>query len=250
MNPTIIFEDSEILVIEKPCGVVVNRADSVKEETIQDWMESKYLSRDFVPKGEDEEYFQNRSGIVHRLDRETSGVMILAKTPESFVELLRQFRLREVKKVYLALTHGIWQVKKGLITAAVGRMRQNRKKMGVREDGRPSETEYEVKKEYHDWLFPKNLKVDDRGYAGFSLVEFKPKTGRTHQIRVHAKLMGHPIVGDYHYSGRKRSRADRKWAGRILLHAKEISFLHPQTHKPMNFNSQSKDFEIIEEFLK
>ena len=252
MNFSIIYEDQDLLVINKPCGVVVNRAETVKEETVQDWMASKYpeLWKDSEELSDDERYFVNRLGLVHRLDRETSGVMILAKSSRAFVELLRQFKEREIEKTYEALTHGLWKDKNGEIVATVGRMRHDRKKMGVREDGRPSVTNYEVIKEYRIWSFDKELKIDDRGYTGFSLVIFKPKTGRTHQIRVHAKHVGHPLVGDFVYSGRKRSRADRKWAGRIMLHAKMIKFRHPVSSEIMEFETENIDLKRCEQYLE
>ena len=209
MEIPIIFEDSEIVVIDKPSGLVCNRAETVKEETIQDWMDQRYKLQELEPKTDDEKYFRERSGLVHRLDRETSGVMVLAKTVPSFVALLKQFKERGVQKTYMALTHGYWSAREGEISLPIGRRRDDRKKFGVREDGRESVTQYEVMSEYTSWEFPKELKVDDRGYVGFSLVIFKPKTGRTHQIRVHAKQMGHPLVGDMDYAGRKRSREDR-----------------------------------------
>lgn len=250
MELPILYEDEEIIVIDKPSGVVVNRAETVKEETVQDWMDTRFKIQDSRMKSEEAIYFQERSGLVHRLDRETSGVMVLAKTPESFVELLRQFKEREIRKEYLALTHGIWKLSAGVIAASVGRMRHNRKMMGVREDGRESVTEYAVQTEYKNWKFPKELKVDERGYAGFSLVRFLPKTGRTHQIRVHARHMGHPLVGDFVYAGRKRAREDRKWAGRIMLQAQKLELTHPVTKKRMTFESKGEEVNRVIKYLQ
>lgn len=252
MELPILYEDTDIVVIDKPSGLVVNRAETVKEETIQDWMINKLhipsttyqtLSNNQILNNED--YFLQRAGIVHRLDRETSGVMILAKTVAAFTEMLRQFKDRDVKKEYIALTHGKWKDKHGEITATVGRMRHDRKMFGVREDGRESVTGFRVEHEYPVWNFPKELKVDDRGYTGFSLVRFMPRTGRTHQIRVHARHMGHPIAGDFVYAGRKRSREDRKWAGRILLQAQRIEFHHPVTRHLMTFESSNADITTV-----
>ena len=249
MEIPIIFEDSEIVVIDKPSGLVCNRAETVKEETIQDWMDLRYKLQDLDPKTEDEKYFRERSGLVHRLDRETSGVMVLAKTVVAFVALLKQFKERGVQKTYMALTHGYWSAREGEISLPIGRRRDDRKKFGVREDGRESVTQYEVKSEYTSWEFPKELKVDDRGYVGFSLVTFKPKTGRTHQIRVHAKQMGHPLVGDMDYAGRKRSREDRKWAHRVMLQAQRIEFEHPRNGKRIHFESNGEEVNEVLRYL-
>lgn len=247
MELPIIHEDSEVVVVDKPSGVVVNRAETVREETVQDWMMEKMgaaWKADFAAPTDnsDAAYFLNRGGIVHRLDRETSGVLVLAKTLDAFTSLLVQFKNRTIQKEYSALTHGIWKTPFGEITAQVGRMRHNRKMMGVREDGRESVTEYRVERKYTHWEFPRDLHVDDRGYTGFSLVRFRPKTGRTHQIRVHARHMSHPLVGDFLYAGRKRSREDRKWAGRILLHAQRLVFVHPASGEEVVCESIAREF--------
>jgi len=237
MDIAILYEDQDIVVIDKPVGIICNRAETVKVETLQDWWVDKYGDigeRDKVKvaseyMGEDEKYFLERSGLVHRLDKETSGVMIMAKTVPAFVELLRQFKEREVQKSYVALTHGIWKVKHGEISLPIARRRDDRQKMGVVESGRESVTGYRVISEYKKWEFPRELRVEERGYTGFTLVEFKPKTGRMHQIRVHSRHMGHPIVGDEQYGGRKRSREDRKWCGHVMLQAKTLELTHPIT---------------------
>lgn len=250
MEIPIIFEDEHLVVINKPCGVVVNRAETVKEETVQDWAEKLLNPGQTGVQTEDLEYFLQRGGIVHRLDRETSGLMVVAKTVEAFTGLLAAFKERSVHKEYLALTHGIWKDKFGEITATVGRMRHNRKMMGVREDGRESVTGYRVEEQWDKWVFAKELKVDDRGYTGFSLVRFIPKTGRTHQIRVHAKHMGHPLVGDFVYAGRKRSREDRKWAKRIMLEAVRLEFNHPVTKVNYKFELNDPMISTVRQYLE
>ncbi len=258
----IIFEDSEIVVIDKPSGIVCNRADTITEPTLQDWWDGRYQTVN--PKLQtlnprqiqnskleitDEEYFVERSGLVHRLDRETSGVMVMAKTVEAFVSLLKQFKEHSVAKEYMALTHGYWDSCAGEINLPLARRRDDRKKFGVREDGRESVTHYEVIKEFTGWEFPKELKVDDRGYVGFSLVQFKPKTGRTHQIRVHAQQMGHPLVGDMDYAGRKRSREDRKWAHRVMLQAQRIEFEHSRNGKRIHFESKGEEINGVLKYM-
>jgi RluA family pseudouridine synthase len=223
------------VVINKPSGVVVNRAASVEEETVQDWVEYKGIikSGDYeinesimsVSKLETSEdweevnrqAFYTRSGIVHRLDKETSGVLVVAKTPEAFVDLLRQFREREVKKEYLALVHGRVKQDEGLIEAPVGRLPWNRERFGVLAGGRPAVTRYRVEQVFSN--------ADISGYAekpNFTLVRLFPETGRTHQIRIHLKHLGHPVVGDAFYAGRKTARRDRRWCGRLWLHAERL----------------------------
>lgn len=245
MDIPILYEDDAIVVIDKPSGVVCNRAETVKEQTIQDWMDQRYQIPDYRLQDDSGQYFVERSGLVHRLDKETSGVMILAKTPEAFVELLRQFRERLVHKTYLALTHGIWSAKQGEISLPIGRRRDNRQRMGVREDGRESVTAYTVRAEYHKYNFPQDLKVEERGYTGFSWVEFRPQTGRMHQIRVHARHVGHPVVGDEQYAGRKRSREDRKWVGRVMLQAQSLELAYPLTHERMRWEAKGQDLQQI-----
>lgn len=235
MNITILFEDDYLLIIDKPAGITVNRAETTRHETtIQDWAEEKlgityevssikYGDRDWTPAIE----FSQRGGIVHRLDKETSGVLILAKTPEAFVELQRQFREREVKKIYQALSHGKIQPVEGEINVPVGRLPWNRKQFGIVPGGRESKTLYKVLSYYQQQKTKEVL----------SLVELYPQSGRTHQIRVHLKYIGHPIFSDFLYAGRKTARDDRKILSRVFLHASKISFSHPRTKETMSFES-------------
>ena len=213
----IIFEDKEILLLNKPSGVVVNRANSTKDITIQDWLE-KYLKLEDGGIG-------GRAGIVHRLDKATSGVLIVAKTKEAFDNLQKQFKERLVEKSYQCLVHGKLDIKKGQITAPVGRLPWNKERFGVLPGGRSAETNYEVIS-YH-----KNSKEI------FSLVSVFPKTGRTHQIRIHMKYLGYPLVADEFYAGRKTSRDDQTWCPRLFLHAQSISFAHPKTNKQLSFQA-------------
>ncbi len=202
-EPKVIFEDKNLLVITKPAGWIVNESTNTgNNPVLQDW-----LSQNF-----DYEISKNkelRSGIVHRLDKETSGILLVAKTSDVFEKLQKEFADRNVKKTYIALVHGKVQQEKGTIDAPVGRLPWKRTKFGVYEGGRPAQTEYKVIK----------------NYGNFSLLELHPKTGRTHQIRVHLKHIGHPIVSDPLYAGRKTNREDRKWCPRLFLHASELSIL-------------------------
>jgi 23S rRNA pseudouridine1911/1915/1917 synthase len=220
MEPTIIFEDDSFLVVNKPAGWVVNDAETVKHDlVVQRWLTDHY---DFETIG-DREF---RCGIVHRLDKETSGILLIAKTKYAFYELQRQFRERIVEKTYIALVHGEVSPKEGKIEAEVGRLPWRRDRFGVLPGGRDSLTFYKVIANYQ--LLNTN----------YSLLEFYPKTGRTHQIRIHAKYIGHPLVSDDFYAGRKTARKDRKWCPRLFLHAKGITFLHPVTKKEMKFESE------------
>lgn len=214
--PKVIFEDNQILVIDKPYGWVVNSAETTADtETVQDWIEKNW---DFFSSGDDQN-FHWRRGIVHRLDKETSGILLVGKTVNSFLNLQSQFKERKVKKKYLALVHGKLEPEEGIIDFPISRNPFNREKFGVFLGGRKSVTKYSV----IEYLRLKS-KPDGEYY---SLVEARPKTGRTHQIRVHFKQIGHPVFADEKYGGRKTSRTDRKICPRQFLHAASISFFHP-----------------------
>lgn len=216
--PKVIFEDEVILIIDKPAGLVINRSDTTqKVATLQEWLE-KYLKLSGLGIGD-------RAGIVHRLDKDTSGIIIVAKTQTAFVNLQLQFKERQVEKKYLALAHGKIEPSSGTIRASISRSAFNRKKFGVFLGGREAETKYKV------------LSIKYKVPNFYSLVELEPKTGRTHQIRVHLKHIGHPIAGDEVYAGRKTYQADRKWCPRQFLHAAFLSFTHPQTNKTVKFLS-------------
>lgn len=218
-EPKIIHEDRDLLIIDKPAGWIVNKAQTTKEQpVVQDWLESL----DF-PLARDE---KERSGIVHRLDKETSGVLIVAKNKEALSFLQKQFKERSVKKKYLALVHGKLVPIEGSVDVTVGRLSWDRKKFGVVPGGRESYTDYKVRQYY------KNKEET------FSLVEYFPKTGRTHQIRIHSKYLNHPIVADEAYAGRKTSKKDRVWCPRLFLHAKWIRFDHPATKKKVEYESK------------
>lgn len=238
MEPRVLFEDEEVLVVDKPSGVVVNRAESVVGETVQDWVSARHSERSeeswrsFFPEGtqaQDDTPFYSRSGIVHRIDKETSGILLIAKTPEAFAELQRQFKEREIEKTYTALVHGALEPQSGMIKAPVGRLPWNRERFGVLAGGREAETGYKV---ISSWF-----RVDGKNKEQFALVEFYPKTGRTHQIRVHAKYIHHPLVADTYYAGRKTSRRDRAWCPRLFLHASRIVFTHPKSRERTSVES-------------
>lgn len=232
MAPEILYQDSSVLVINKPSGWIVNDAETTKgQPTVQKWIMdngkwSIAANREL------------RSGIVHRLDKETSGCLIIAKTVQAFAELQRQFKHREIKKEYSALVHGQLKEKEGEVDATVGRLPWRKDRFGVMSGGRDASTKYKVIKEF------------EKDKEKYSLVSFLPKTGRTHQIRIHAKYLGHPLVADEFYAGRKTARRDRKWCPRLFLHASKILFTHPNSGKKVEVLSPlASDLEkVLESF--
>ncbi len=227
MNIPIISEDDYLLVIEKPTGIVVNRAESVVGETIQDWSEIKLGIKNLEYKTEEEKDFYNRAGIVHRLDKETSGLLLIAKTPQAFFNLQSQFKERKVIKKYTALVHGNIAPPEGVIKATVGRLPWNRERFGILPGGREAVTTYKLLK----------LLKSPLGEP-LSFLEVTPLTGRTHQIRIHLKYIGRPIVSDSFYGGRKTYRRDKMFCPRLFLHAGFIQFRHPFTGKEIEFKSE------------
>lgn len=210
-------------MIDKPPRIVVNRANTVLEKTIEDWVKETYHTT------------MDRAGIVHRIDKETSGILLIAKTPQAFIELQRQFKDREVKKTYLALVHGKLVPEEGEINAPVGRLPWNPERFGVVPGGKEAVTRYKV-------LQGLSLQVRKESPYEATLVELYPESGRTHQIRVHLKYINHPIIGDYLYAGRKTSRDDRAHGSpRVMLHAWKISFIHPVTGKILAIESPIPD---------
>ncbi|MBI3955750.1 RluA family pseudouridine synthase [Candidatus Gottesmanbacteria bacterium] len=222
MDIPILYEDEILLVINKPPGIVVNRADTVSDRTVEDWVRDTY------------HITIDRAGIVHRIDKETSGILLIAKTPEAFGELQRQFKAREVKKTYLALVHGNLVPAQGEIRAPVGRLPWNPERFGIVPGGKEAVTRYKVVSRQSSVV---RKSESGKLIADSSFVELYPETGRTHQIRVHLKYINHPIIGDYLYAGRKVSRSDRVWAPRVMLHAWKISFTHPGTGKTLAFEA-------------
>ncbi len=234
---TVVFEDDDILVITKPAGMTVNRADTTKDEvTVQDWAESKMELKSEMVDLEVGNDFYKRGGIVHRLDKETSGVLLIAKNPEAFVELQRQFKERIVKKTYVALAHGKVVPEEGEVNVPVGRLPWNRRQFGVVAGGREAVTRYKVIRNGRLSL-PGGRQGNDNKKEVVTLLELYPETGRTHQIRVHLKYLGYPIFADFLYAGRKTQRDDRELLSRVFLHAAKLSFIHPQKKEAVTFES-------------
>ena len=225
-EPRIIFEDESMLVIEKPAGVVVNEAQSVKEETIQSWFADKvkiYGDTEFARKG----------GIVHRLDKDTSGVMVLAKNEESYEKLKAQFLERKTVKKYTALVHGGFRDPEGVISQPIIRHPKDRHRFTTEKGGDLSRTAITHWKVVRTELHPAF-----RGEQPFTLLELVPHTGRTHQLRVHLQYMHHPIVSDPIYGFKKTWKEDLIWCPRLFLHAKYLEFTHPVSDERVKFESE------------
>jgi 23S rRNA pseudouridine1911/1915/1917 synthase len=205
----IMYSDEHVVVINKPAGLVVHPGAGVEQGTLVNALLHHFPGIERVGHPE-------RPGIVHRLDKETSGVMIAARSELAHHELKRQFKAREVEKVYLALVWGRLQVEEGRMDWALGRDPKFRQKISIRSrHPRPALTYFTVKKVLDE----------------FTLVEVKPVTGRTHQIRVHFAASGHPIVGDSRYGGQDKLRRFT----RLYLHAWHIVFSHPATKSLLEF---------------
>ena len=207
----IIYEDDFIAVIDKPAGLVVHPGVGNESGTLVNALLAAYPQ--LADLGDAEE----RYGIVHRLDKDTSGVMVIAKTIDALDDLMAQFRMRTVDKTYLALLERTPKTLTGRIDAPIGRDPQQRKRMAVVRDGKSALTEFRV--------------LDDHFRDDQALVEFRIMTGRTHQIRVHAAFIGCPVVGDTIYGFRKQ----RLKLKRNFLHAAKLSFDHPDSGERMTF---------------
>jgi 23S rRNA pseudouridine1911/1915/1917 synthase len=203
----ILFEDDDLIVLNKPAGMVVHPAAGNWQGTVVNALLHHCTALSGIG-GE------QRPGIVHRLDKETSGCLVVAKNDLTHQALAKQFAGREVTKIYLALAAGKFREASGVIEAAIGRHPVQRKKMTVVEKGRASKTSYRVRGE---------LRMG-------TLVECTLHTGRTHQIRVHLKHLGHPLLGDEVYG--KRAGFERQ-----MLHAWRLGFTHPRTGERLNFQS-------------
>ncbi len=208
----VLYEDGDILAVNKPAGLVVHPAPGHWRGTLVHALLHHWKG---VPQGLD----PTRLGIVHRLDRDTSGVLLVGKTPEAVEALGAQFRSREVEKEYLALVWGSPRPARGVVDRPVARHPVQRKRMAVRPTGRRAVTRFETV----------------RDFADFALLRVLPETGRTHQIRVHLAAIGHPVVGDPTY-GRRRTP---EWLGmrRQALHALALRFRHPRSGERMRIRA-------------
>lgn len=205
----IIYEDDNCVVVDKPAGVLSHSKGAFSEEsTIASWL---------WPKTSGFKKDNNRAGIVHRLDRGTSGVMICAKNPRAMQFLQKQFGARKVSKKYIALVQGLIEPREAIIDIPIERNPKDPKFFKVSSGGKPAKTAY------------KTIKTFTKEGVVYSLLELSPKTGRTHQLRVHLKHMKRPILGDDFYGGAK--------ADRLYLHARELSIGLPDNNELMTFSS-------------
>ncbi len=208
---TVLYADADVAVVSKPAGLVVHPGAGHETGT----MASGLLQRfpDVAGVGE-----PMRPGIVHRLDRDTSGLMVVARSPHAYEVLTTALAAREVERRYTALAWGEFDSRRGTIDAPIGRSTARRTRMAVREAGREARTGYEVIRQFHD--------------PTVALVECTLETGRTHQIRVHLSAIGHPIVGDGTYGGDRQPLRP----GRPFLHAYSLAFIHPETGERLAFS--------------
>ncbi len=283
-NIPILYEDISFLAVNKPPNFVVNRSKTYSHTTLQDWIETQAWFKQTMQNideykdlsyayGHPIDIFKQRSGFVHRLDKDTSGVLLIAKNPKTLIQILPQFKQRTVDKLYTVLVHGKVQPSRGEINLPIGRKRSNRLQFSVRATGKKSKTLYtrvayypnlrvdrilklrkqktlsQTKKQIQG--VSKNFKRAVKIYQGFSLLTIQIKTGRTHQIRVHMKHIQHPVVGDSTYAGRKRVALDTVWCPRQFLHASRLCIDHPKTKKRLCINAPlSKDLQKVKELLR
>lgn len=206
MNLDIVFEDDDVIVVNKPQGMVVHPAPGHENGTLVNGL------LDHAPlatvNGE------LRPGIVHRIDKDTSGLLMVAKNDQAMLSLSAQLKVKTNQRKYLAIVHGNFKEEAGTINAPIGRSKKDRKKMAIVEDGRPAVTHFKVLERFTD----------------YTLIECELETGRTHQIRVHLKYIGHPVAGDPLYGPRNTLKGNGQF-----LHAKLLGFKHPRTGEELVF---------------
>jgi 23S rRNA pseudouridine1911/1915/1917 synthase len=211
------YVDDDVVVVDKPPGLVVHPGAGHDRGTLVAGLLARFPEIEGV--GE-----PDRPGIVHRLDRDTSGLLVVARTPEAHASLVAQLAARTVTRRYLALVVGHPEARQGLVDAPIGRSPRQPTLMAVRADGKEARTRYEVQ-EVFDSPSPTTL------------VTCQLETGRTHQIRVHMKAIGHPVVGDGRYGGGRSKVA----SPRVFLHAAHLRFAHPRTGRPVEHDSPLPD---------
>ena len=211
----IVYQDSDVLVINKPKGMVVHPGAGVSEHTLVNGL--LYEVDDLATING-----VVRPGIVHRIDKDTSGLLMIAKNDKASLSLTEQLKNHECKRIYHALVHGEINEDRGRINAPIARSKDDRKKMAVDKDGKVAITNFRVLKRFKNYTY----------------IECKLETGRTHQIRVHLSYIGYPLVGDQVYGRRKTED------GGQFLHAKTIGFIHPTTNEWMEFDSELPEYFI------
>ena len=231
MSLEVIFEDAHIIAINKPSGLLTHPVQGSDELSVVHGL-LHHTKGKLAPAGG-----APRPGVVHRLDRETSGVIVLAKTDKAYHNLVEQFGERTAKKEYLALVDKSPRLLGGQINANIDRHRTVRVRMAVREDGRHEAIT--------DW------RVEEKYGPQAALIRAYPHTGRTHQIRVHLAHIGHAILGDRTYGKFDVPAFDNWPMPRVMLHAHKLTLNHPQTGKPMTFSVEPpKDFKTLQTWLK
>ncbi len=205
---TVIYRDEDVIVVDKPAGLTVHPAPGHPSGTLVNALLA--IAPELAEARE-----KMRPGIVHRLDKDTSGLLVVARSERARVSLIHQLKEREVHKTYLALVQGVPQPSQGTIEAPIGRHPRNRKKMAVVAGGREAETKYRVREVLNS----------------FALLEVEPVTGRTHQVRVHLAAIGHAVVGDGVYGRRS------PLVGRQFLHAWRLAFELPSSGRLVEFES-------------
>ena len=206
----IVYEDDDVAVVNKPKGLVVHPSLTSTEPTLVNGLLYELDDLSSINGIE-------RPGIVHRIDKDTTGLLMIAKNDNASKSLTEQLKNHSCNRTYHALVYGVINEEKGRINAPIGRSKEDRKKMAVVKDGKEAITNFKVLKRFKD----------------FTYIECKLETGRTHQIRVHLEYIGHPLVGDKTY-GRRKVIGDQGQ----FLHAKTIGFIHPTTGKWMEFDSE------------
>lgn len=205
----VLYEDADLVVLDKPAGLVTHPGPGHRQDTLVNALLGRGVGLSSIGGVE-------RPGIVHRLDKNTSGVMVVAKNDRSYQSLAGQFKGREVHKEYIALVRGQVKPAEGIVEAPIGRDPRYRQRMAVVDGGRPARTRYRVL----------------RYLNSYTLLVAMPETGRTHQIRVHFAALGHPLVGDEIYGH------DRTLGGRHFLHAAAVTFSLPSTGEQVEFRSE------------
>ncbi|WP_404811468.1 RluA family pseudouridine synthase [Companilactobacillus hulinensis] len=214
----VVYEDEDVLVVNKPQGMVVHPAAGHRDGTLVNAIlyHSKINDDDMI-----------RPGIVHRIDKDTSGLLMIAKNNLAKQSLMKQLKEKTNLREYVAIVHGNFEESKGKINAPLGRSKYDRKKQAVVDDGRKAVTHFEVLEQFEN----------------YSLLKLKLETGRTHQIRVHMQYIGHPVAGDPLYGPKNTLQGHGQF-----LHAKTLGFEHPRTHEWMQFSVEPP--KIFQETLE
>lgn len=259
MKISIEFENDNLLIINKPSGLVIHPDGKTDELTFVDWVLEHYpeingVGENMMINHRGQEIEINRPGIVHRIDRETTGLLLIAKNQESFEHIKQLFKTKNIQKKYIALVYGHIKNDSGVIQEPIGRSSKDfrMKVAGSHARGklRDAETKYKVIQRYIDL----NSKKDSQGqHDKYTLVECYPKTGRTHQIRVHMKWLNHPLVSDSLYKGKRKNVLGLE---RTALHAAGISFedregviINQEISLPDDINSAIDSLSVYESEL-